>query len=450
MATRIEPRETADLQPFWMPFTANRYFKTDPRLFTAAEGMYFTTDRGERVLDGTAGLWCVNLGHGRPEITDAVSRQVARLDFAPTFQLGHPLPFELAERLALHLPAGIDRIFLTNSGSESADTALKIARGYQHARGQPGRSMLIGRERGYHGTNFGGISVGGIGNNRRLFGPLVPGTDHLRHTLDLEHNAFSRGLPEWGDHLADDLERMVELHGAGSVAAAIIEPVAGSGGVIMPSRGYLRRIREICDRHGILLIFDEVITGFGRLGEAFGSQRFDVIPDIITMAKGLTNGAIPMGAVAVRRDIHDAFMGEGNARGPAIELFHGYTCSGHPVACAAALASLDVYEREGLFTRAREVEGHFEAGVHSLRGAPGVIDLRNFGLIGAVQLEPRPGAVGERGFEVFRHCLDRGVLIRVTADTIALSPPLIVSTDEIDHIFATLGEALYAVARTEQ
>ena len=438
-----------DLNAFWMPFTANRFFKSDPRMITHAEGMYYTADDGHKVLDGTAGLWCVNAGHGRREITEAVTAQLTQMDFGPTFQMGHPRPFELAERLSHHLPEGIDRVFFTNSGSESAETALKIARAYQKARGQGERWRLIGRERAYHGTNFGGISVGGIVNNRRSFGPLVPGTDHMRHTLDIEHNAFSRGLPEWGDHLADDLEQIANLHGPETIAAVIIEPIAGSGGVIMPSQGYLKRVREICDRHGFLLIFDEVITGFGRVGEAFASERFDVKPDLICMAKGLTNAAIPMGAVAAHRDVYDACTGKGEARGHAIELFHGYTYSGHPVAAAAGLASLDIYEREGLFQRAIDLDGYWEEKLHELDSAPNVIDVRNCGLIGAVQLDPRPGAPGERAFDVFRHAFDNGLLIRVTADIIALSPPLIVSKEEIDRIVSILGDSLAAVAKTE-
>ena len=447
MAAKSETQAApANLDAFWMPFSANRYFKSDPRMIASAEGMYFTTTDGHRVLDGTAGLWCVNAGHGRSEISEAVGKQVAQLDFGPTFQMGHPAPFELADRLSQHLPTGIDRVFFTNSGSESADTALKIARAYQKARGQPGRWRFIGRERGYHGTNFGGISVGGIVNNRRAFGPLLPGTDHMRHTLNLEHNAFSRGLPEWGDHLADDLEQIANLHGPETIAAVIIEPIAGSAGVIMPSRGYLKRVREICDRHDILLIFDEVITAFGRVGDAFGSERFDVKPDIITMAKGLTNGAVPMGAVAVKREIYDACTGQGEPRGHGIELFHGYTYSGHPVACAAGLASMDIYERENLFQRAQELEAQWEDRLHELATAPNVIDVRNFGMIGAVQVAARENDPGARAFDIFRHCFDNGLLIRVTADIIALSPPLIISPEEIDRVTSMLGDGLHAAA----
>ena len=433
------------LDQFWMPFTAGRYFKGDPRMLVAAEGMNFTADDGHSVLDGTAGLWCVNAGHGRSEIADAVSAQLRQLDFGPTFQMGHPLPFRFAERLSEFLPAGLDRVFFTNSGSESVDTALKIARAYQRARGQAGRWRLIGRERAYHGVNFGGISVGGIGPNRRPYGPLVGGTDHLPHTHDPERNAFTVGQPEHGVERADELERLIALHGADTVAAVIVEPIAGSTGVLLPPKGYLERLREICDRHDILLIFDEVITGFGRVGEAFAAQRFGVTPDMITMAKGMTNGAIPMGAVAVRREIHDAFE-QGDPRGPGIELFHGYTYSGHPAACAAGLATLDIYEQEGLLTRSRELEAHWSRRAHELDGAPNVIDVRDFGLIAAVELAPRPGSPGERAFQVFRHCFDQGLLIRVTADIIALSPPLIVSTEQIDRIFSILGDALHACA----
>ena len=435
----------SNLAAFWMPFSANRQFKADPRLLVSAEGMEYRTADGRSVLDGTAGLWCVNAGHGRAQITEAVSRQLATLDYGPTFQLGHPLAFDYAQRLAEILPDGLDRVFFTNSGSESADTALKIARAYQHARGQPERWRLIGRARGYHGVNFGGISVGGIGNNRRLFGPLLPGTDHLPHTLNLDHAAFSRGLPAWGAHLADELEPLVALHGAQTIAAVMVEPVACSTGVLIPPQGYLHRLREICDHHDILLIFDEVITGFGRVGEPFASQRFGVTPDLITMAKGLTNGAVPMGAVAVRRDIHDTIL-DSTPAGPAIELFHGYTYSGHPAACAAGLAMLDICQREGLFTRVRELESQWETRAHDLAAAPHVIDVRNFGLIAGIELQPREGVPGARGFEVFRHCLDQGLLIRVTGDIIALSPPLIVSPEQIDRIFNLLGEALVACA----
>lgn len=339
---------TPSLDAYWMPFTANRQFKAKPRLMAAADGMYFTSVEGRRILDGSAGLWCVNAGHGRHEIADAVHRQLATLDYAPSFQMGHPAAFDLATRLAALAPAGLDRVFFTNSGSESVDTALKIALAYHRANGAASRTRLIGRERGYHGVGFGGLSVGGLVNNRRAFPTHLPGVDHLRHTHDLARNAFSPGLPPHGAELADDLERLVALHGADSIAAVIVEPVPGSAGVLPPPQDYLQRLRAICDRHGILLIFDEVITGFGRLGTPFASEYFGVKPDIFTTAKGLTNGAIPMGAVFASRAIHDALM-----QGPEnqIELFHGYTYSGHPAACAAALATLDIYEREKLLNR---------------------------------------------------------------------------------------------------
>jgi beta-alanine--pyruvate transaminase len=428
-----------DLEAFWMPFTANRQFKSHPRLLARAEGMHYWTQDGRKVLDGVAGLWCVNAGHGRKEITDAVSRQLATMEYAPPFQMGHPPAFELANRLVRLTPGDLDHVFFTNSGSESVDTALKIAIAWQRVRGEAARQRLIGRERGYHGVGFGGISVGGMVNNRKFFGSLLPGVDHLRHTFDLEHNAFSRGLPAWGAHLADDLERLVVLHDASTIAAVIVEPVAGSAGVILPPQDYLQRLRAICDKHGILLIFDEVITGFGRLGQPFGAQYFDVVPDMITAAKGLTNGAIPMGAVFVRKHIYDAFM-----KGPegAIELFHGYTYSAHPAACAAALATSDIYEREGLLTRASTLAKTWEDAVHSLRGLPNVIDIRNLGLVAGIELQPRAGAPGSRAFDVFVKAFEKGILIRVTGDIVALSPPLIIEPAQIDQLITTLGEVL--------
>jgi len=431
-----------DLEAFWMPFTANRQFKNQPRLLARAEGMHYWTPDGRKVLDGTAGLWCVNAGHGRKEIVAAVTEQMSTLDYAPTFQMGHPIGFELANRLVKLAPGDLNHVFFTNSGSESVDTALKIALAYHRVKGDASRQRLIGREKGYHGVGFGGISVGGLSNNRKFFGALLPGVDHLRHTLDLEHNAFTRGLPEWGAHLADDLERLVALHDASTIAAVIVEPMAGSAGVILPPKGYLQKLRAICDRHGILLIFDEVITGFGRLGEPFGAQYFDVMPDIITTAKGLTNGCQPMGAVFVRKHIYDAFM-----KGPegSIELFHGYTYSAHPAACAAALATQDIYEREGLLTRARELAKTWEDAVHSLRSAPNVIDIRNLGLVAAVELQPRAGAPGARAYEAFVKAFEKGLLIRVTADTIALSPPLIISPAQIDELATTLGAVLKTI-----
>ena len=427
-----------DLAAFWMPFTANRQYKDAPRLLVEASGMYYRTVDGDSVLDGTAGLWCCNLGHAREEITEAVARQLATLDFAPTFQMGHPLPFRLAAALAEFAPPGLDRIFFTNSGSESVDTGLKMALAYHRARGEGQRVRLIGREKGYHGVGFGGISVGGLVNNRRTYLTL-PGADHIAHTFDLARNAFSRGLPDHGAEKADEVERLVALHGAETIAAVIVEPVAGSAGVLPPPKGYLERLRALCDRHGILLIFDEVITGFGRLGEPFGAQALGVTPDIMTTAKGITNGALPMGAVFAHRKVHDAIV-----QGPpaAIEFFHGYTYSGHPVACAAALASLEVYRRDGLFTRVKSLASHWEDGIHALRAKPNVIDIRNIGLMGAIELAPRADAPGARGYEVLVKALKAGLLIRATGDIIALSPPLIISEDEIGKLFDILGGVL--------
>jgi len=429
----------AAMDAFWMPFTANRQFRDTPRLLASAEGMYYRDVDGRQILDGTAGLWCCNAGHARPRIVEAVSRQVATLDFAPNFQMGSPLPFVLAERLKAIAPRPLDHVFYTNSGSESVDTALKIAIAYHRARGEGQRVRLIGREKAYHGVGFGGISVGGLPNNRKWFGTGLPGVDHLRHTLDIGRNAFSRGLPQHGMELAEDLERLVQLHDASTIAAVIVEPIAGSAGVILPPPGYLQRLREICDRHGIVLIFDEVITGFGRVGEPFAAQRFGVTPDMMTTAKGLTSGCVPMGAVFVSSKIHDAFM-----QGPdnAIDLFHGYTYTGHPLACAAALATLDTYEEEGLLTRARELEQYWEDGLHALRDKPHVVDIRNFGLIGAVELAPEDGKPGARGYQVLERAFRKGLLVRTTGDTVALSPPLIVERRHIDDIFSMLGEVL--------
>jgi beta-alanine--pyruvate transaminase len=435
---------TNDLDAFWMPFTANRQFKSNPRLLARASGMSYWTADGREILDGVAGLWCVNAGHGRKEIADAVARQMHTMDFAPTFQMGHPLAFELANRLAELSPPGLDRVFFTNSGSESVDTALKIAIAYQRARGQGTRTRLIGRERGYHGVGFGGMSVGGMVNNRKTFGSsMLNGVDHLSATLNLEHNAFSRGLPAWGMHLANELERLVALHDASTIAAVIVEPVSGSAGVLLPPVGYLKRLREICDKHDILLIFDEVITGFGRVGAPFAAQAFDVTPDLMTTAKGLTNGAVPMGAVFAHRKIYDAFM-----QGPenAIELFHGYTYSAHPTACAAALATLDIYARENLLTRAASMATEWENAVHSLKGLPHVIDVRNCGLIGAVEFEPRAGKPGSRAFDVFLKCFERGVMVRQTGDIIAMSPPLIIESAHIERLIGVLGDVIRETA----
>jgi beta-alanine--pyruvate transaminase len=431
----------SDLEALWMPFTANRQYKASPRLLARAEGMHYWTQDGRKILDGVAGLWCVNAGHGRKEITDAVSKQLATMEYAPPFQMGHPAAFEMANRVVKLTPGDLKHVFFTNSGSESVDTALKIAVAYHRLRGEASRQRFIGREKGYHGVGFGGISVGGMANNRKFFGTLLAGVDHLRHTLDLEHNAFSRGLPEWGVHLADDLERLVALHDASTIAAVIVEPVSGSAGVVLPPKGYLQRLRSICDKYGILLIFDEVITGFGRLGTPFGAQYFDVVPDMITAAKGLTNGAVPMGAVFVRDGIYDTFM-----KGPenAIELFHGYTYSAHPVACAAGLATQEIYAREGLLTRGAELAKKWEDAVHSLRGTPHVLDVRNLGLVAAIELEPRAGAPGARAYEVFVKAFEKGILIRVSGDVIALSPPLIIEPAQIDELITRLGEVLRA------
>jgi beta-alanine--pyruvate transaminase len=426
---------TPELEAFWMPFTANRQFKAKPRMLGKASGMHYWTPEGRKILDAVAGLWCVNAGHGRREITQAVATQLETLDYAPPFQMGHPPAFALANALVKIAPQGLERVFFTNSGSESVDTALKIALAYHRARGEASRTRLIGRERGYHGVGFGGISVGGIVPNRKTWSAnLIPGVDHLPHTHDLARNAFSRGQPQHGAQLADELERLVALHDASNIAAVIVEAIAGSTGVLLPPRGYLQRLREICTRHGILLIFDEVITGFGRTGSPFAAQEFGVTPDMITLAKGLTNGCVPMGAVLASKGIYDAFM-----QGPdGIELFHGYTYSGHPTACAAGLATLGIYQREGLLTRAKSLGGYWEEAAHGLRGAPHVIDVRNYGLIMGVELEGIAGKPGARGYEVFTRCFERGVLVRQTGDIIALSPPLIVEPAQIDEIYGTL------------
>lgn len=428
---------------YWMPFTANRAFKADPRMIVAAEGMHYTSADGRKILDGTAGLWCVNAGHGRQRIRDAIKAQADTMDYAPNFQFGHPGAFDLSARVADLMPEGLDKVFFTNSGSESVDTALKIALHYHRARGDAARTRLIGRERGYHGAGFGGISVGGIVANRQHFGTLLNGVDHMRHTLDLERNAFSRGCPAHGAELADDLERLCALHGADTIAAVIVEPLAGSTGVLPPPVGYLKRLRDICDRHGILLIFDEVISGFGRLGTATASEFFGVTPDLITLAKGLTNAAVPMGAVAVRDTIYASALE--HAKAP-IELFHGYTYSGHPLAAAAGLATLDVYAEEGLFARAGAMALPLQEAAHALRDKPHVIDVRNLGLVVGIELAPRDGAPGTRAFDAFQMAWEAGLMIRVTGDIIALSPPLIVSEAEIARIFDTLGDVLDRLA----
>ncbi|MEL6582389.1 MAG: aspartate aminotransferase family protein [Pseudomonadota bacterium] len=433
------PSNPNDLRAFWMPFTANRQFKKNPRMFVSAEGMHYTTSDGRKVLDGTAGLWCCNAGHKRPKIVEAIQEQAAELDYAPAFQMGHPKAFELANRLTDIAPEPFEHAFFVNSGSEAVDTALKLAIAYQRSIGQGTRTRLIGRERGYHGVGFGGISVGGIVNNRKFFGSLLNGVDHLPHTHAPEHNAFTRGQPEWGDHLADELERIVALHGPETIAACIVEPMAGSTGVLIPPKGYLQRLRDICTKHGILLIFDEVITGFGRIGDAFAAERFGVMPDMITCAKGLTNGVIPMGAVLTTAQIHDAFM-----QGPenTIELFHGYTYSGNPIASAAALATLETYADEDLFEKAHTLGAYWEDAVHSLKDLPHVIDCRNLGLIAGIELEPIEGKPTARAFEAFLRAYDKGVLIRTTGDIIALSPPLIIEKQHIDTLFGTLRDVL--------
>ncbi|AXF01655.1 aspartate aminotransferase family protein [Paraburkholderia hospita] len=433
-----------DLSNFWMPFTANRQFKSAPRLLESAKGMYYRSTDGRDVLDACAGLWCVNAGHGRDEIVAAVQKQAATLDFAPTFQMGHPLAFEAAAKVAELMPEGLDRVFFTNSGSESVDTALKIALAYHRARGEGQRTRLIGRERGYHGVGFGGISVGGIAPNRKTFsGALLPSIDHLPHTHNLEHNAFSKGQPAWGAHLADELERIVTLHDASTIAAVIVEPVAGSTGVLIPPQGYLQKLRDICTKHGILLIFDEVITGFGRLGAATASEYFGVKPDLLTMAKAINNASVPMGAVAASRTVHDTIVNAG-AQG-VIELFHGYTYSAHPLAAAACVATLDLYRSEGLFERAASMAPKFEAAVHALRDAKYVKDIRNLGMVAGVELEPRDGAPGARAYEAFVKCFEAGVLIRFTGDILAFSPPLIIDEAQIDQIFQTVRNALASI-----
>jgi beta-alanine--pyruvate transaminase len=429
------------LDAYWMPFTASRQFKSAPRLLAKAKDMHYWTPEGRQVLDAVAGLWCVNAGHARPKIVAAIAEQAAEMDFAPPFNMAHPKAFELAEKLTAIAPAGLDKVFFTNSGSEAVETALKMAIGYHRARGEGQRTRLIGRERGYHGVNFGGISVGGIAGNRKSFGTMLGGVDHLRHTHDLQKNAFTRGIPEHGAELADDLERIVTLHDASTIAAVIVEPVAGSTGVLIPPKGYLERLRAICDKHGILLIFDEVITGFGRLGSPFAATHFKVTPDLMTVAKGITNGCVPMGAVFAKSAIHDVFM-----TGPehVIEFPHGYTYSAHPLACAASLGTLETYADEGLLTRGAKMAPAFEHAVHSLRESPHVIDIRNIGLVGAIELESIPGTPGKRAFDIFRECFERGVLLRTTGDIIALSPPLIASRENVDEIVERLGAAIKA------
>lgn len=439
----FDPASFAEAPPnnmdaYWMPFTANRQFKANPRLLVAAKDMHYVNHRGEAVLDGTAGLWCVNAGHGRPKIVEAIQKQAEVLDYAPSFQMGHPRAFDLAARLAGMAPDGLDHVFFTNSGSESVDTALKIALAYHRIRGEGHRTRLIGRERGYHGVGFGGISVGGMSNNRKHFS-LLGDVDHLPHTHNLEHMAFSRGQPDWGGHLADELENIVALHDASNIAAVIVEPFAGSGGVIIPPKGYLEKLRAITKKHGILLIFDEVITGFGRLGGSFASEVLGVVPDLITTAKGISNGCVPMGAVFASKEIYGRFM-----QGPesVIELFHGYTYSAHPLACAAAHATLDTYIEEGLFQRAADLAPYWEDALHSLNGTDTVVDIRNIGLAGAVEVRPHSSGAGKRAYDIFLRCYESGLLVRWTGDTLAVTPPLIISKEQIGELVDKLGRAI--------
>ncbi len=443
MSATPKPVDPNNLEALWMPFTANRQFKRKPRMLARAEGMYYYTPDNRQVLDATSGLWCVNAGHARKPIVEAIQKQAATLDYAPGFQMGHPVSFEFAARLQALLPGDLNHVFFTNSGSESVDTALKIALAYHKAKGESQRVRFIGRERGYHGVGFGGISVGGIAGNRKQFGLQLPYVDHLPHTHDLARNAYTKGQPEHGAELADRLEQILTLHDPSTVAGVIVEPVAGSTGVLVPPKGYLEKLRAITKKHGILLIFDEVISGFGRLGTNFAADRFNVEPDLMTVAKGITNGTVPMGAVFASKAIHEAFM-----QGPdnVIELFHGYTYSGHPLACAAGMATLDVYRDEGLFARAASLETYWQDAIHSLKGTKHVIDLRNFGLMAGIELESRPGAVGARAYDALVDCFEAGVLIRVTGDIVAMSPPLIVEKPQIDRMVDTLATALKRAA----
>src|ERR1700674_3141090 len=433
-----------DLEAYWLPFTANRAFKASPRLIARAKDMHYFTPDGRAVLDGTAGLWCTNAGHNRDPIVAAIQAQAAELDYAPAFQFAHPKAFELASRIAALAPGDLDRVFFCNSGSEAVDTALKIALAYHNVRGQGARTRLVGRERGYHGVGFGGISVGGIVNNRKFFGSLLTGVDHLPHTYNREQQAFTKGEPAWGGHLADDLDRIVALHDASTIAAVIVEPMAGSTGVLPPPKGYLQRLRQICDKHGILLIFDEVITGFGRLGFAFAAERYGVEPDMITFAKGVTSGAVPLAGVGAPHAGYDAFMS-----GPehVVELFHGYTYSAHPLACAAGLATLDIYRDEKLFERANKLEGKFADAVMTLKGLPNVVDIRTVGLTAGIDLSPNKDLPGKRGFDALNSAFhDNDLMLRIAGDTLALTPPLIVSEDQIGEIIEKLAKVIRAVA----
>src|SRR5471030_1071211 len=432
-----------DLEAYWLPFTPNRAFKKAPRLIARAKDMHYYTPEGRALLDGTAGLWCTNAGHNRDPIVAAIQRQAAELDYAPAFSFAHPKAFELASRIAAFAPGDLDHVFFCNSGSEAVDTALKIALAYHNVKGQGARTRLIGREKGYHGVGFGGISVGGIVNNRKLFGTLLAGVDHLQSTYNREQQAFTKGEPEWGAHLADELERIVALHDASTIAAVIVEPMAGSAGVFPAPKGYLQRLRAICDKHGLLLIFDEVITGFGRLGKATAAEYFGVTPDLMTLAKAINNAAIPMGAVAAHRNVYDTIVNAGAENG--IELFHGYTYSAHPMAAAAAIATLDLYARDQLFERAASKAPKFEAAAHALRDAPHVKDVRNLGMVAGIELESRDGAPGARAYEAFVKCFEAGVLVRYTSDILAFSPPLIIEDDQIEQIFSTVRKVLETV-----
>ena len=445
MTSATQPLGTPNnLEAFWMPFTANRSFKQNPRMIARAEGMFYYTPEGKPVMDGTAGLWCCNAGHARKPIIQAIQAQAEELDYAPSFQFGHPKVFAAAARIASLAPGDLDHVFFAGSGSEAADTALKIALAYWNVTGKGSKTRLIGRERGYHGVGFGGISVGGMVNNRKFFGSLLAGTDHLPHTYDREKQAFSKGEPDYGAHFADDLDRIVALHDGSTIAAVIVEPMAGSTGGLPAPKGYLKRLRELCDKHGILLIFDEVITGFGRLGYAFAAERYGVIPDMITFAKGVTSGTVPMGGVIVRKHIYDAFM---NGPDNAIELFHGYTYSGHPLAAAACLATLDIYREEGLFERAREMEPAWADAIMSLRSEPNVVDIRTVGMVGAIDLAPRADGVGKRAFEAMdRLFREEGLMVRTAADTIAFSPPLIITESQIGELVDKLRRGIRAVA----
>jgi beta-alanine--pyruvate transaminase len=431
------------LDHYWMPFTANRYFQQHPKLITSAAGAYFNLADGRRVFDCLSGLWTTGLGHCHPKITETLRRQAGTLDFSPPFQLANPWAHQLANRIAAKAPEDLDRVFFTNSGSEAIDTAMKMALAYHRTRGEAGRTRFIGRERGYHGVGFGGISVGGMVANRKMFSPLtLNGVDHLSHTHNPKEMAFTKGQPVWGTHLADELERMVALHDASNIAAVIVEPVAGSTGVLVPPVGYLQRLRELCTKHGILLIFDEVIGGFGRFGENFSCQRLGVTPDLITFAKQITNGVVPMGGVIAREGIYQTFM---NGPPHVIEFFHGYTYSGHPLAAAVGNTVLDIIEEEGLIERARSLEPVLEESIHALKGQAGILDIRNFGLAAAIDLEPIPGQPGVRGMRVLEAGLEAGMLYRVSGDTVAMGPPFISTPDELSNMCETLGRIAHAV-----